>query len=822
MEGIVLVTCYANTALLTTALLTTLFTPFCPTKIHVRHDFATGAPQGEAEVTFASKEVAATAARVLDGTRVDGEALSVSELMAPPEERVVVVVGAGLAGTSAALTAADEGAHVVLLDKTRGGGNSAKASSGMNAAGSDFQAAAGISDAPQGLIDDTMASAKGEADPKLVHKLAHESAEAVAWLASAHDVHLAATVACGGHSVARTHRVSPGPADAKPVNVGWAIMSKLLAAVKTHPNITYVANARVTSLLSSPVDPEAQPGLARPSPVRGVAYEIQTEKSQSPNDDSETIPSQSFSVELPADAVILATGGYSASAELLATHAPHVAGLPTTNGAFASGEGLGLAESAGGLLAHLDKVQVHPTGFVDLANPEATTKFLAPEALRGYGGVLISPTTGAPFVDALETRDVVSQAINEACAPIGGSPFPVALLVMGQDVASGFNPAIFNFYVSKNLIHAFDSVSAAESWADATLGAPASFGSAFGDHVSPPGGPVYVALVTPSVHYTMGGVSINTDAAVIHGSTLCPIPGLFAAGEVTTGVHGANRLAGNSLLECIVYGRTAGISAVHACAAIPTLSPTEWTPLALESATPLSNSSTLFRFALPSPCHVSGLGLGDYIAVRGTLDGEQVVRFYSPMSRDDVRGHIDLCIKIDCGPTATMSSHFASMVPGDILEFQGPKGGPHMSSLLYSDKKTHVGLLAGGTGIAPMLQFVRAALLRERKLGQSSPPLDMTLMYAAKNEEEILLKEALENHAAKHPSLSLFYSLMEPPQDWTMGTGFITADMIATNLAPPADHVFILICGPPPFCNAMKSALDSLGYVAGTHYYSYM
>lgn len=128
---------------------------------------------------------------------------------------------------------------------------------------------------------------------------------------------------------------------------------------------------------------------------------------------------------------------------------------------------------------------------------------------------------------------------------------------------------------------------------------------------------------------------------------------------------------------------------------------------------------------------------------------------------------------------------------------------------------------AGGTGIAAQIQLLRAHLLKERKNGTEGF-FDLSLIYAAKNEDELLLRDILERHASRHANIHLFYSLMEPPPGWSQGVGFVTADMIKAHMPPPADDSFIVICGPPPFCTACKKHLETLGYKVGVHFFSYL
>ncbi|KAI3438218.1 hypothetical protein D9Q98_000655 [Chlorella vulgaris] len=443
----------------------------------------------------------------------------------------IVVVGSGLSGTAAALTAAEalgqRGEVVVLEKEGRAGGNSMKASSGINALTPEH------GDAADTFREDTLRSGGGLAMPQLVDTLVADSSEAVAWLESC-GIDLGGRVQLGGHSRKRTHTSTRGP-------VGFTIMKALLDLEAADPRIRLVTGAQVTSLLR-----ESGGGGG----VQGVVYTSEDGSEQ----------------RLEAAAVVLATGGFGASAELLQQHAPQVAELPTTNGPWAQGEGLVLAEAAGAALLQLDQVQVHPTGFVDPADPGSGTKFLAPEKLRGVGGILLT-SQGRRFVNELTTRDKAAAAILQ-------QPGRRAFLLLGAEAAQQFGPAL-GFYLSKHLVTKHDDLAAAASQmgvdpqvlaaeVEAYNAAAAAGRDAFGKTVFPsrvdPQAAVHVALITPVVHYTMGGVAMDSDARALDASGN-PIPGLFVAGEVAGGLHGANRLGGNSMLECVVFGRRAGRNA---------------------------------------------------------------------------------------------------------------------------------------------------------------------------------------------------------------------------------------------------------------------
>lgn len=269
--------------------------------------------------------------------------------------------------------------------------------------------------------------------------------------------------------------------------------------------------------------------------------------------------------------VILATGGYAADFtedSLLKKYRPEYYDLPTTNGDHCTGDGHKMAMAVGAKGIDLEKVQVHPTGLVDPNDPQAKVKFLAAEALRGVGGLLLD-NTGSRFVDELQHRDFVTNKMWEH------NKFPVRLVLNGK--ASKEIEWHIKHYSGRGLMKQFKN---GEELAKAIGCTPEHLKKTFDDHnrySENPGtdpfnkkffanGPwkmddvFNVAIMTPVLHYTMGGLEIGTDSAV-HDSAAKPIPGLYACGELAGGVHGANRLGGSSLLGCVVFGRVAGGSA---------------------------------------------------------------------------------------------------------------------------------------------------------------------------------------------------------------------------------------------------------------------
>merc|ERR1711972_618881 len=290
--------------------------------------------------------------------------------------------------------------------------------------------------------------------------------------------------------------------------------------------------------------------------------------------------------------VIWASGGFGAdfgSDSLLATYRPDLLHLPTTNGEHCTGDGIKVSEKYGAKTIDLEWVQVHPTGLVKPDDPDAKVKFLAAEALRGVGGLVLDKD-GKRFANELGRRDYVTGemwknkppfrlCLNKAasdeiawhCKHYTGRGVMkfyesgVALAKdMGVDVQVIIDTHDQHYNAAKKTEKDPDGGSwpaypSGKSW-DAASG-PTGSGKKFYHNIIPGSAvktePFYVAIITPVIHYCMGGLEIDVNSAVI-GQNGRAIPGLYAAGEVAGGVHGSNRLGGNSLLDCVVFGRVAG------------------------------------------------------------------------------------------------------------------------------------------------------------------------------------------------------------------------------------------------------------------------
>ena len=438
-------------------------------------------------------------------------------------EADVVVIGAGGAGMTAAITAHEAGKEVILLEKMPyAGGNTTKSTGGMNAAETSVQAELGIEDSVQTFIDDTMTGGKNVNDLALVTTMAENSAEAIDWLASI-GAPLPEVSFSGGATNKRIHRPEGGAA------VGPYLVEKLLAKIG-EDEISLLYNTEATELI---VEDGAVTGVKATGD--GIRYTIN------------------------ADAVVLATGGFGANLEMCAAYNPDLAGFVTTNSPCATGDGIKMAEAVGAATVDMEQIQIHPTVY-------QATSLMVTESVRGGGAILVN-ASGERFVDEMETRDVVSAA---EIAQEGG----YAYLVFDQ--AQRDNLSAIDSYVSNGLTVQADTIedlatqmgvdaanlqATVEAWNQAVAEQnDEAFGRTTGMDVDISVAPFYAIQIAPGIHHTMGGVKIDTTASVISVDGE-PIPGLFAAGEVTGGVHGANRIGGNAVADIIVFGRIAGQSA---------------------------------------------------------------------------------------------------------------------------------------------------------------------------------------------------------------------------------------------------------------------
>ncbi|KAI9795329.1 MAG: NADH-cytochrome b5 reductase [Piccolia ochrophora] len=237
------------------------------------------------------------------------------------------------------------------------------------------------------------------------------------------------------------------------------------------------------------------------------------------------------------------------------------------------------------------------------------------------------------------------------------------------------------------------------------------------------------------------------------------------------------------------------------------LHPKDFREFALKEKTIISHNVAIYRFSLPSPTSILGLPIGQHISIAAPIPGKKddVVRSYTPISSDQSPGYFDLLLK--SYPTGNISKHMASLQIGQTIKVRGPKG-----AMVYTPNMVkHFGMIAGGTGITPMLQIVRA-IIRGRPRNGGRDTTEVDLIFANVNPEDILLKEDLDQLAKEDDKFRVYYVLNKPPQSWEGGVGFVTVEMMQKHLPAPGPDMKLLICGPPPMVRAMKQATESIGY----------
>ncbi|XP_045459547.1 NADH-cytochrome b5 reductase 3-like isoform X2 [Melitaea cinxia] len=250
-------------------------------------------------------------------------------------------------------------------------------------------------------------------------------------------------------------------------------------------------------------------------------------------------------------------------------------------------------------------------------------------------------------------------------------------------------------------------------------------------------------------------------------------------------------------------------------------------PLPLIDREELSHDTRRFRFGLPTPEHVLGLPIGQHIHLSVKIDDDLIIRAYTPVSSDEEKGYVDLVIKVyfkNVHPKfpegGKMSQYLDNMKLGETIDVRGPSGRlQYAGNGLFLIKKlrkdppikvpvTKLNMIAGGTGITPMLQLIRQICK------DASDSTEMRLIFANQTEQDILLRDELEKYQSEHPeNFKLWYTIDRANEGWKYSVGFINDEMIKEHLFPPGDDVIVLMCGPPPMINfACNPALEKLGY----------
>lgn len=451
-----------------------------------------------------------------------------SEFQTTPHDQIkatydAVIVGSGGTGLTAAIQAHELGLDVAVFEKNvELGGNTNRASSGMNAAETNVQLHHGVIDNVADFYRETYKDGGKLNDKDMLGYFVYHSAPAISWLAD-HGIKLDDITVTGGMSKKRTHR----PASMAPIG---GFLVKSLLNVAAQQNIPVFNETKVDQLL--------QDATGR---VNGIKLSL-----------------DGHSQEVKAKAVILATGGFGASKAYMKRYRPDLIDYKTTNQPGATGDGLELAEEVGAELMQMDLIQVHPT--VQQDHPHV---YLIGEAVRGEGAILVN-AQGQRFVNELNTRKIVSNSITAL-------PEHSAYLIFDQGIRDRVKA--IEFYDKTGLVEHGDTIEdlaqtlkmdptvlkqTVRDWNQAVQDQnDEQFGRTTGMErdISQPG--FFAIHIAPAIHYTMGGLHIDSKTHVLDGNGDV-IEGLYAAGEVAGGLHGNNRVGGNSIAETIIFGRQAG------------------------------------------------------------------------------------------------------------------------------------------------------------------------------------------------------------------------------------------------------------------------
>jgi fumarate reductase flavoprotein subunit len=489
-------------------------------------------PGSSPSASSESGNSANTAGNKENGAKEEVEAVSgASELSYTPLDQLkdsydIIIIGAGGAGMSAALEAKAKGMNPIIFEKMPvAGGNTTKSSSGMNASQTKFQKEQGIQDSNDLFYEETLKGGRSTNDQEMLRYFVDHSADAIDWLDSI-GIRLNNLTITGGMSQKRTHRPEDGSA------VGQYLVNGLVKNIHEQ-GISLFVNADVKEITEKD---GAATGVK-------VVFNQQDEKT------------------ITAKAVVVTTGGFGSNMDLIKKVRPDLEGYVTTNQVGSTGDGISMIEKLGGTTVDMEQIQVHPTVQQDKS-------YLIGEAVRGEGAIMVS-AEGKRFGNELDTRDKVTASINTL-------PEKAAILVFDSGVKSRVKA--IQQYEKMGFVVEGDSIEALaekinvpadqlkntlETWNNAVKDKKdGEFGRTTGIDNDLSAAPYYAIKIAPGIHYTMGGVKINTNTEVLNKDGKA-IPGLYAAGEVTGGLHGQNRIGGNSVAEIIIFGRQAGVQSAE-------------------------------------------------------------------------------------------------------------------------------------------------------------------------------------------------------------------------------------------------------------------
>jgi fumarate reductase flavoprotein subunit len=446
-------------------------------------------------------------------------------MVQPADGFDIVVVGAGGCGLVAALRAAQQGARVALLEKTdRPGGGTALSSQSVQASGTAFQQQQGVQDSPAQYARDIAERNGHRSDPALTERLAHNSAEVAHWLADTLGLELRVSDFRFGHGVCRSHTWE----------AGQVLTDLLFAAVQQDERIRTYFGTTASSLAVGP---------------DGAVTGVVTDKGF-----------------FAGHKVVLATGGFGASDELIARYIPKAVGIPFPGHAGSTGDGLRMGLALGADVAHMDAFQPYP------AHLGPGKRAVSPEIITS-GGIMVGPD-GRRFVDETRYPGGLSAGILELPQKQGYEVFDRRIFALHQSLLED-RSQIHDLIRDGRCVEGATAAELAArlgidpaGLADTIRGYNAAVGrrDSFGRAVTVAlGTPLYGIRVTVALYHTQGGIRVNVDGQVLRqGGSV--IPNLYAGGGVAAGVSGDGMdgyLPGNGQLASLGLGFIAAGHAVR-------------------------------------------------------------------------------------------------------------------------------------------------------------------------------------------------------------------------------------------------------------------
>lgn len=459
----------------------------------------------------------------------------------------VLIIGGGFSGFAAAIEAKSAGADTLLIDKMPVfGGNSAINGGDFAAAGTPMQKAAGIEDSPELMLKDMLRAGAYLNHVPLAKTVADQSVDTLVWCQTVVGAKFARVNFHGGHSVKRSHQTDN--------ESGSGLVTPMIAKCK-ELGVRLENRTKLVRLYTDDkgrvVGAELKKGFRFPDESTGRTENVQVRR-----------------------AVVLASGGFSQDVPLRQMHDPRLdERFTSTNHAGATGEAMTEANRIGALNIQMDWIQLGPWTSPDEKGFGYIPQFV--ERVVGYG-LMVDPATGKRFFKETGNRKERADAIillGHPAVIIADAPTTAKLVPPGQFKGATENGSLRRFDTIEDVAKAYNIpvdgfVEQVRRWNgfvekknDPDLGA-----MIFKDANPQVTAPFYAARLWPRVHHTMGGLAINTNAQVI-SIDLKPIPGLYAAGEATGGVHGAVRLGSVAMTDCVVFGRIAGRNAAKEAAA---------------------------------------------------------------------------------------------------------------------------------------------------------------------------------------------------------------------------------------------------------------